>query len=263
MEVHHHPDVERKTFKQYLLEGLMIFIAVTLGFFAESLREHISERHRERAYITSFAEDLRIDTARINASIYWSGWNIRHLDTLEHLLLGGPSTQSDIIKVYKLQTYTETRADVHFNDRTYTQLQNSGQLRLIHLDSVSRAILDYEDGIKDCMEQDFYYKDVESKLINESKSVYNGRYLYPVYEHYFSITDTSISYSRGTRNVFDSLAAIEPLRLATKDPAVFEQYSNDLGFYAAIITAYVGAISIQRQRAVALLRLLQRQYKIH
>jgi len=31
MEVHHHK-VEKKNFKEYLLEGLMIFIAVTVGF---------------------------------------------------------------------------------------------------------------------------------------------------------------------------------------------------------------------------------------
>lgn len=38
MEVHHHPHVEKKGFKEYLLEGLMIFVAVTMGFFAETIR---------------------------------------------------------------------------------------------------------------------------------------------------------------------------------------------------------------------------------
>jgi hypothetical protein len=32
MEVHHHPEVEKKGFKAHLLEGLMNFIAVTMGF---------------------------------------------------------------------------------------------------------------------------------------------------------------------------------------------------------------------------------------
>src|SRR5882757_1923638 len=36
MEVHHHPEVERKIFKQYVLEGLMIFLAVFMGFIAEN-----------------------------------------------------------------------------------------------------------------------------------------------------------------------------------------------------------------------------------
>src|ERR1700709_1141220 len=45
MEVHHHPQVEHKSkpWKEYLLEGFMIFVAVTMGFFAESLREHIND----------------------------------------------------------------------------------------------------------------------------------------------------------------------------------------------------------------------------
>jgi len=31
MEVHHHPHVEKKNFKEYFLEFLMIFLAVTMG----------------------------------------------------------------------------------------------------------------------------------------------------------------------------------------------------------------------------------------
>ena len=41
MEVHHHPDIprEKKHWKEYFLEFIMIFLAVTLGFFAlESYR---------------------------------------------------------------------------------------------------------------------------------------------------------------------------------------------------------------------------------
>ena len=38
MEVHHHPNLhhKRKPWKEYLLEGLMIFIAVTLGFLPKA-----------------------------------------------------------------------------------------------------------------------------------------------------------------------------------------------------------------------------------
>lgn len=32
MEVHHHPHVKEKKFKEYFLEFIMIFLAVTLGF---------------------------------------------------------------------------------------------------------------------------------------------------------------------------------------------------------------------------------------
>ena len=38
MEVHHHPQPGKKSFKEYLLEGLMIFVAVTLGFISENYK---------------------------------------------------------------------------------------------------------------------------------------------------------------------------------------------------------------------------------
>src|SRR5438045_2691371 len=61
MEVHHHPHVEKKNFKEYLLEGLMIFLAVTMGFIAENIREHFVDKAREQQYIQSFYEDLSSD----------------------------------------------------------------------------------------------------------------------------------------------------------------------------------------------------------
>jgi hypothetical protein len=64
MEVHHHPDLhhEKKAWKEYLLEFLMIFLAVTMGFVAETIREGVSDRAKGMEYIKSFVQDLRRDT---------------------------------------------------------------------------------------------------------------------------------------------------------------------------------------------------------
>jgi len=51
MEVHHHPKAGPKKFKEYFFEFLMLFLAVTLGFFAENLREHFSDKEKERKYV--------------------------------------------------------------------------------------------------------------------------------------------------------------------------------------------------------------------
>ena len=58
MEVHHHPHVEKKGFKEYFLEFVMIFLAVTLGFFAENIRERIKDSEQGEQYIQSLVEDL-------------------------------------------------------------------------------------------------------------------------------------------------------------------------------------------------------------
>jgi hypothetical protein len=65
MEVHHHPQTSHqpKPWKEYLLEGLMIFVAVTLGFFAENLREKISDSHRENEFAKALFAELKDDSA--------------------------------------------------------------------------------------------------------------------------------------------------------------------------------------------------------
>ncbi len=57
MEVHH-GKIERKRFKEYVLEGLMIFIAVSLGFIAENIRDHYSEKKITRQYLETFRQEL-------------------------------------------------------------------------------------------------------------------------------------------------------------------------------------------------------------
>ncbi len=72
MEVHHHPHVEKKNFKEYFLEFLMIFLAVTLGFFAENLREHFERKKNAKEYLEAFENELKQNEASIQIydSIY-------------------------------------------------------------------------------------------------------------------------------------------------------------------------------------------------
>jgi hypothetical protein len=69
MEVHHHPRVEKKNFKEYFFEGLMIFLAVMLGFFAENLRESISNHRQVNEYGQSMINDLSSDIIMYNSAI--------------------------------------------------------------------------------------------------------------------------------------------------------------------------------------------------
>ena len=48
MEVHHHSHTPRKKWTHYFWEFLMLFLAVTLGFFVENQREHYIENLREK-----------------------------------------------------------------------------------------------------------------------------------------------------------------------------------------------------------------------
>ena len=68
MEVHHHPHVEKKNFKEYFLEFLMIFLAVTMGFFAEQIREHFVDNAKVKQYMKEIVENLKYDTTRCSVN---------------------------------------------------------------------------------------------------------------------------------------------------------------------------------------------------
>src|SRR5688572_25428706 len=69
----------KKRLKDYLLEGLMIFVAVTLGFFAESIRENMNDRKKEREYVASLISNLEKDTAQFKSVISDTDKNGRSL----------------------------------------------------------------------------------------------------------------------------------------------------------------------------------------
>jgi hypothetical protein len=95
MEVHHHPDPHHKTkkFKEYFLEFLMIFLAESLGFIAENLREHISDRSKEGEYIEAFIRNLQDDTTRLKYVIARDSEQINGIDSF--LLLKHKPTHTD------------------------------------------------------------------------------------------------------------------------------------------------------------------------
>jgi hypothetical protein len=64
MEVHHHPHAptHSKPWKEYLLEGLMIFIAVSLGYAAENIREHTVETKRAVSSAKNLYKEVYADS---------------------------------------------------------------------------------------------------------------------------------------------------------------------------------------------------------
>lgn len=55
MEIHKHPHhvTHKKKWGEYILEFLMLFLAVFLGFIAENIREHYVENERTKEYAQS------------------------------------------------------------------------------------------------------------------------------------------------------------------------------------------------------------------
>jgi len=149
MEVHHHPGPHHKPkkWKDYFLEFLMIFLAVTMGFFAENIRENYVEHKSAREYASLLIEDLATDTVELNRAAHVQNLIITAGDSLGNLLSGDPKL---IVggKLYYYEYLSSLRWNFISRDATLQQLKSSGALRYLGDTSLIRKIMNYEESVQ-------------------------------------------------------------------------------------------------------------------
>lgn len=145
MEVHHHPKLEKKNFKGYFLEFLMIFLAVTMGFLAENLRESLKHKEEILMNMESLASDLYSDVAFFDSQLRRNEYCCKMTDSLIYLLNDIKNT-NDIY--YSARVVTANFGYFYSNSKTFEQMKSSGTLRLISKRSLLDSIADYYSSMQ-------------------------------------------------------------------------------------------------------------------
>jgi hypothetical protein len=156
MEVHHHPQLEHKPkpWKEYLLEGLMIFLAVTMGFFAESLREYINDHEKGDKYAVALKAELKSDTANYNKSMRQILY-LRPLIDSMYLNASEPARYNYIIKGKWNTPINENVVQYFPGLAIIQQLKSSGNLRLLDRKDIGIKIIAYETYINGRYKRDY------------------------------------------------------------------------------------------------------------
>jgi hypothetical protein len=143
MEIHHtsHHD-KGKERKAYFFDFLMLFLAITAGFFVENQREHFLERQREKQYAQSLHDDLKVDTAIIQRVMDYKKWNGEKMDSLLIILASPNFLQKDEL-IYYFERLLTVNDVFTAQDVTYQQLQSSGNFRYISNKELYKEISDY------------------------------------------------------------------------------------------------------------------------
>ena len=147
MEVHHHPEVEKKGFKEYILEGLMIFIAVMMGFFAESIRENITNGEHAKQLTMQLVRDLKNDTASLNENILYETKMGERNDSLFAILqqpfdkIDRKRMQQLILKAYNLKLFYPSLGAI-------TAIKNELHIKQFSNSKIAIYITAYEDRAK-------------------------------------------------------------------------------------------------------------------
>jgi len=147
MEVHHHPQLNHKPkpWKEYFLEFVMIVLAVTTGFFAESLSENLGDRAKEKQVITGLVKCLASDTAQLRGIIELNHFITAYFDSLCMLKNADMTIEENKRKFYEYG-FNSFAQDVYFttNDAAMQQLKSAGMMRLIKKPNIIDSILGYE-----------------------------------------------------------------------------------------------------------------------
>jgi len=129
MEVHHHPKVEKKRFKEYFLEFIMIFLAVTMGFFAETIRENITEHRRAQEFAESMLRDLQEDTVQLTSYRDYFDFAASATDTLQQIVANTEPANIPSGKLYWYGLFGGAHRYFVPNDQTFQQMKSTGSLR--------------------------------------------------------------------------------------------------------------------------------------
>jgi hypothetical protein len=172
MEVHHHPDLHHnnKKFKEFFLEFIMIFLAVTLGFIAENVREGISRHEQEENYIQGLFTDLKEDTASMHTVINENEAKMDSLEKLGRLVNADFSAPANRIKLYYGSQMIGYFSLFKSNDATMMQLKTSG-LQLIKKDHVADSIAKYDVKLKIIYATEAVYTNATNVTLESSQQL--------------------------------------------------------------------------------------------
>ena len=140
MEVHHHSHHPKK-WKEYITEFVMLFLAVSLGFMAENIREHQIEKHREIAYLQNVHEDLKLDLINIDNVINSNTIRLQAMDTLFTIINNNTITNED---VYYYIRNLALRATFESSHVGLDQIKSAGGLRMVKNPEIISGIQEYE-----------------------------------------------------------------------------------------------------------------------
>lgn len=247
MEVHHHPDLhhKKKKFKEYFLEFLMIFLAVTLGFFAESLREWLADHSKEVEYMESFVADIQNDSAELSGKLNQLADFPDGLTRLAGFcnLSDFPDSVQKLMYVYNLK-YLSTM-HVYFADKTSLQLKNSGGMRLIKNKKVADAIALYWQGIDAVTSTYENYENYRKPLRQLSFKIFN-------YTNYRGVSKPDIEF------------AVDRPQLVAKNPTELKEFGSEVWLLGSNIhNFYFPVIKEQKKMADSLLLIIKKEYNFN
>jgi hypothetical protein len=143
MEVHHpHHPSHKKKWAEYIIEFVMLFAAVTLGFLAENIREHQVEKHKTEKSLISLYNETQNDSIAFAALIP----KRTKTDTLFNIISkyhNNGTFKNHLSEVYLFIHYISYRRFAIINHMVIDEIKSTGRLNFVDDNNLLNNIQKY------------------------------------------------------------------------------------------------------------------------
>lgn len=224
----------------------MLFLAVFCGFLAEYQLEHKIEKDREKQFMKSLIEDLKADTLSINRLERFRKDRHRMYDSLTAAIVDKKYSEIGS-SVYYWGRNISKYIFFYSADGTMQQLKNSGGLRLITKKEITDKIMNYDVLYRNVL----HLQDLEEQQINEYRLQAGEVFDAAIFMTMADLQDTVV-FHRPEGNP----------QLKDDSPDLLNQIVNKLNYWAAGSTFLMSMLNQQKQRAIELIDMIRKEYKL-
>lgn len=154
---------ESRTLKHRLVEFVMLFAAVTLGFFAENQREHYLETQREKDFIQDIRRDVEFELKEMNRLMNTQSRRAKEYKRLAEL--DEANWRSNIPYLYYADVLFSLKLNWSPTQETYKSMLATGALRYFRDQKFVAMLKEYE-------------------MLLDRFTARRERFLYFMYNHY-------------------------------------------------------------------------------
>ena len=254
MEVHHHSH-KPKNWKEYITEFIMLFAAVTLGFFAENIREHSIISHRIEQNKVAIIKDLENDAATIDSLLVNEQLIINSFDRVINILYlhkNKDINQNQLIDSIKaFPQIIAATFTLYVNNSSFKNMQSSGLLSYVEEEDLKNSLSYYYEVVFKRIESNNLFFDQAGKEFGTTLPLGVGSYLR-------NIRTDSKSYDlNNPSNYVNFMLSLDE----TKNILQSEKFIYDIQKYYNQIFVYQMALKMAKEENSKLLKLLKSDHK--
>lgn len=251
MEIHAHSHAERKKWTHYLWEFLMLFLAVSLGFYAENLREGMIHKEQVKTNMLSLLSDLRSDLQLFDSVIDRTQYSVAMADSLIDLLHNDLSNTTEIY--FTARSVTSNVGYYYTNSKSFEQMKSSGLLRFVSPKDLLDSIGNYYASFVWLANQTDLVR-MKLDAVHKGNNALFDSYVFQ------QMMKLNFKYLTSKRLIINKPEG-HPVLLST-DKTSINSVSLNYHYYTTTVKFYNNTAIAQRQRAERLIQLIKKEYRL-